>query len=57
ALNDVLVGAGWKKSQANEALYFKVGEDGVAFWVLIYVDDLLSASTSTAMLKELKLSE
>ncbi|CAI5484338.1 unnamed protein product [Closterium sp. Yama58-4] len=26
ALNDVLVGAGWKKSQVDEALYFKVGE-------------------------------
>ncbi|CAI7894164.1 unnamed protein product [Closterium sp. NIES-53] len=43
ALNNVLVGNGWKKSQVNEALYFKV-----------YVDDLLVASSSTAMLKELK---
>ncbi|CAI6009526.1 unnamed protein product [Closterium sp. NIES-65] len=54
ALNDVLVGAGWKKSQVDEALYFKVGEDGVACWVLVYVDDLLAASSSAAMLKELK---
>ncbi|CAI5957151.1 unnamed protein product [Closterium sp. NIES-64] len=54
ALNDVLVRAGWKKSQVDEALYCKVGEDGVACWVLVYVDDLLAASSSTAMLKELK---
>ncbi|CAI7870614.1 unnamed protein product [Closterium sp. NIES-53] len=54
ALNDVLVGAGWKKSQVDEALYFKVGKDGVACWVLVYVDDLLAASSSTEMLKELK---
>ncbi|CAI7882958.1 unnamed protein product [Closterium sp. NIES-53] len=53
ALNDVLVGAGWKKSQVDEALYFKVGKDGVACWVLVYVDDLLAASSSTEMLKEL----
>ncbi|CAI7917544.1 unnamed protein product, partial [Closterium sp. NIES-54] len=52
-LNNVLVGAGWKKSQVDEALYFKVGEDGVAYWVLVYVDDLLAASSSTEMLKEL----
>ncbi|CAI7894742.1 unnamed protein product, partial [Closterium sp. NIES-54] len=54
ALNDVLVGAGWKKSQVDEALYFKVGKDGVACWVLVYVDDLLAASSTTKMLKELK---
>ncbi|CAI7925626.1 unnamed protein product [Closterium sp. NIES-53] len=53
-LNDVLVGAGLKKSQVDEALYFKVGKDGVACWVLVYVDDLLAASSSTEMLKELK---
>ncbi|CAI7821607.1 unnamed protein product [Closterium sp. NIES-53] len=53
ALNDVLVGAGWKKSQVDEALYFKVGKDGVACSVLVYVDDLLAASSSTEMLKEL----
>ncbi|CAI7914255.1 unnamed protein product [Closterium sp. NIES-54] len=53
-LNDVLVGAGWKKSQVDEALYFKVGKDGVVCWVLVYVDDLLAASSSTKMLKELK---
>ncbi|CAI7731903.1 unnamed protein product [Closterium sp. NIES-53] len=54
ALNDVLVGAGWKKRQVDEALYFKVGDNGVACWVLVYVDDLLAASSSTEMLKELK---
>ncbi|CAI5501360.1 unnamed protein product [Closterium sp. Naga37s-1] len=54
ALDDVLIGAGWKKSQVDQALYFKVGSDGVAYWVLVYVDDLLAASSSTAMLKELK---
>ncbi|CAI5476783.1 unnamed protein product [Closterium sp. Yama58-4] len=54
ALNNVLVGAGWKKSQVDEALYFKVGVDKVACWVLVYVDDLLAASSSTAMLRELK---
>ncbi|CAI5991678.1 unnamed protein product [Closterium sp. NIES-64] len=54
ALNNVLVGAGWKKSQVDEALYFKVGEGGVACWVLVYVDDLLAASSNAAMLRELK---
>ncbi|CAI7906856.1 unnamed protein product [Closterium sp. NIES-54] len=32
ALNSVLLGAGWKKSQVDEALYFKVGDDGVTYW-------------------------
>ncbi|CAI7837195.1 unnamed protein product [Closterium sp. NIES-54] len=54
ALDGVLLGAGWKKSQVNEALYFKAGDNGVTFWVLVYVDDLLAASSSPAMLKELK---
>ncbi|CAI7783010.1 unnamed protein product, partial [Closterium sp. NIES-54] len=54
ALNNVLVGVGWKKIQVDEALYFKVGEDGVACWVLVYVDDLLAAGSSTETLKELK---
>ncbi|CAI7874029.1 unnamed protein product [Closterium sp. NIES-54] len=53
ALHDVLVGADWKKSQVDQALYFKVGDDGVTCWVLVYVDDLLAASSSTAMLREL----
>ncbi|CAI7755747.1 unnamed protein product [Closterium sp. NIES-53] len=44
-------GTGRKKSRVDEALYFKVGDDGVTCWVLVYVDDLISAS---AMLKELK---
>ncbi|CAI7875818.1 unnamed protein product [Closterium sp. NIES-53] len=48
-----LVCAGWKKSQVNKELYFKVGDDGKASWVLVYVDDLLANSSSTAMLKEL----
>ncbi|CAI7783427.1 unnamed protein product [Closterium sp. NIES-53] len=54
ALNSVLLGAGWKKSQVNTALYFKVGVDKVTCWVLVYVDNLLAASSSAAMLKELK---
>ncbi|CAI7905133.1 unnamed protein product [Closterium sp. NIES-54] len=53
-LDDVLVGADWKKSQVNTVLYFKVGNDGVTCWVLVYVDDLLAASNSSAMLRELK---
>ncbi|CAI7934167.1 unnamed protein product [Closterium sp. NIES-54] len=54
ALDGVLLGAGWKKSQVNEALYFKASNNGVTCWVLAYVDDLLAASSSPAMLKELK---
>ncbi|CAI7843280.1 unnamed protein product [Closterium sp. NIES-53] len=54
ALDSVLLGAGWKKSQVDEALYFKAGDIGVACSVLVYVDDLLAASRSPAMLKELK---
>ncbi|CAI7873093.1 unnamed protein product [Closterium sp. NIES-53] len=54
ALDGVLLGAGWKKSQVNEALYFKASDNGVTCWVLVYVDDLLAASSSPAMLKELK---
>ncbi|CAI7773296.1 unnamed protein product [Closterium sp. NIES-54] len=53
ALDGMLLGAGWKKSQVDTALYFKVGDDGVVCWVLVYVDDLLAASNSTEMLKEL----
>ncbi|CAI7783899.1 unnamed protein product [Closterium sp. NIES-53] len=53
-LDAVLMGAGWRKSHVDKALYFKVGADGVACWVLVYVDDLLAASSSTVMLKELK---
>ncbi|CAI7743563.1 unnamed protein product [Closterium sp. NIES-54] len=54
ALGGVLMGAGWKKSQVNMALYFKVGNDKVTCWVLLYVNDQLAASSSAAMLKELK---
>ncbi|CAI7880043.1 unnamed protein product [Closterium sp. NIES-53] len=54
ALDGVLLGAGWKKSQVDTALYFKVGDHKVTCWVLVYVDDLLAASSSAAMLKELK---
>ncbi|CAI7768269.1 unnamed protein product [Closterium sp. NIES-53] len=54
ALDAVLTVAGWSKSHVDEALYFRVGDDGVACWVLVYVDDLLAARSSTAMLKEQK---
>ncbi|CAI7865334.1 unnamed protein product [Closterium sp. NIES-54] len=54
ALVGVLLGAGWKKSQIDEVLYFKAGDNGVTCWVLVYVDNLLVASNSPAMLKELK---
>ncbi|CAI7875190.1 unnamed protein product [Closterium sp. NIES-53] len=54
ALDGVLLGAGWKKSQVDTVLYFKVGDNKVTCWVLVYVDDLLAASCSTEMLKELK---
>ncbi|CAI7733091.1 unnamed protein product [Closterium sp. NIES-53] len=54
ALNDLLIGAGWKKSQVDEALFFKVGDGKVTCWVLVYVNDLLAASSSTEMLKDLK---
>ncbi|CAI7734554.1 unnamed protein product [Closterium sp. NIES-54] len=53
ALDSVLLGAGWKKSQVDEALYFMAVDDGVTSWMLVYVDDLLAASSSPAMLKEL----
>ncbi|CAI7788665.1 unnamed protein product [Closterium sp. NIES-54] len=53
ALDGVLVGASWKKNQVDMALYFKVGDNKVTYWVLVYVDDLLAASSSAAMLKEL----
>ncbi|CAI7794443.1 unnamed protein product [Closterium sp. NIES-54] len=54
ALNGVLLGAGWKKSHVDEALYYKASDIGVTCWVLVYVDDLLAASSSLAMLKEQK---
>ncbi|CAI7863909.1 unnamed protein product [Closterium sp. NIES-54] len=54
ALDGVLLSAGWKKSQVDEALYFKAGDSGVTCWVLVYVDDLLAVSSSPTMLKELK---
>ncbi|CAI7884124.1 unnamed protein product [Closterium sp. NIES-54] len=54
ALDGVLLGAGWKKSKVDEALYFKASDNRVTCWVLVYVDDLLAASSSPAMLKELK---
>ncbi|CAI7898281.1 unnamed protein product [Closterium sp. NIES-54] len=43
-----------RKSQIDEALYFKASDNGMTCWVLVYVDDLLAASSSPAMLKELK---
>ncbi|CAI7902997.1 unnamed protein product [Closterium sp. NIES-54] len=54
ALDGVLLGVGWKKSQVDEALYFKASDNRVTCWVLVYVNDLLAASSSPAMLKELK---
>ncbi|CAI7847767.1 unnamed protein product, partial [Closterium sp. NIES-53] len=54
ALDSVLLGAGWKKSHIDEALYFKASVDGVTCWVLVYDDDLLAATSSPTMLKELK---
>ncbi|CAI7789289.1 unnamed protein product, partial [Closterium sp. NIES-54] len=54
ALDGVLLGAGWKKSQVDEAQYFKASDNGVTCWVLVYVDDLLAASSSPTILKELK---
>ncbi|CAI7912252.1 unnamed protein product [Closterium sp. NIES-53] len=45
---------GTGRSQVDAALYFKVGDNKVTCWVLVYVDDLLAASSSAAMLKELK---
>ncbi|CAI7918035.1 unnamed protein product [Closterium sp. NIES-54] len=54
ALDGVLMGPGWKKSQVDTALHFKVGDDKVTCWVLVYVDDLFAATRSAAMLKELK---
>ncbi|CAI7906320.1 unnamed protein product [Closterium sp. NIES-54] len=54
ALDGVLLGVGWKKSKVDTALYFKVGDDKVTYWVLVYVDNLLATSSSTEMLKELK---
>ncbi|CAI7840665.1 unnamed protein product [Closterium sp. NIES-53] len=53
-LDGVLLGAGWKKSQIDEALHYKAGDNGVTCWVLVYVDDLLAASSNHAMVKELK---
>ncbi|CAI7791311.1 unnamed protein product [Closterium sp. NIES-54] len=46
-------GTGQKKSQVDTALNFKVGDDKVTGWVLVYVDDLFAPSSSAAMLKEL----
>ncbi|CAI7848443.1 unnamed protein product [Closterium sp. NIES-53] len=54
ALNGVLLGAGRKKSQVDEALYFTASDNGVTCWVLVYVVDLLAASSNPAILKELK---
>ncbi|CAI7864709.1 unnamed protein product [Closterium sp. NIES-53] len=45
---------GTSRIQVNQVLYFKVGDDGATCWVLVYVDDLLAASSSTVMLRELK---
>ncbi|CAI7776944.1 unnamed protein product [Closterium sp. NIES-53] len=36
ALHGVMLDAGWKKSQVDTALDFKVGDDKVTCWVLVY---------------------
>ncbi|CAI7773135.1 unnamed protein product, partial [Closterium sp. NIES-54] len=54
ALNRVLIGGRWSKSQVGESLYFKFAADGVGCWLLVYVDDLLAASSSLEMLKDLR---
>ncbi|CAI7757319.1 unnamed protein product [Closterium sp. NIES-53] len=54
ALDGELLGAGWKKSQVDEALYFKSDAEGEMCWLLVYVDDLLAASRSQSMLGELR---
>ncbi|CAI7839951.1 unnamed protein product [Closterium sp. NIES-53] len=38
----------------GQVLYFKASDNRVTWWVLVYVDDLLAANSSPAMLKELK---
>ncbi|CAI7840357.1 unnamed protein product [Closterium sp. NIES-53] len=43
-----------RKRQVDEALYFKASDNRVTCWVLVYVNDLLAASSSPAMLKEIK---
>ncbi|CAI7843933.1 unnamed protein product [Closterium sp. NIES-54] len=43
-----------KKSLFDEALYFKASDNGVTCWVLVYVYNLLAASSSPVILKELK---
>ncbi|CAI7761379.1 unnamed protein product [Closterium sp. NIES-53] len=47
-------GTGQKKSLFDEALYFKASDNGVTCWVLVYVYNLLAASSSPVILKELK---
>ncbi|CAI7881686.1 unnamed protein product [Closterium sp. NIES-54] len=54
ALDNVLLGGGWNKSQVDEALYFKTGTYGERCWLIVYMDDLLAASRSLEMLKELR---
>ncbi|CAI7882759.1 unnamed protein product [Closterium sp. NIES-54] len=54
ALDGVLLGAGWKKSKVDEALYFKSDAEGEMCWLLVYVDDLLAASRSQSLLGELR---
>ncbi|CAI7779331.1 unnamed protein product [Closterium sp. NIES-53] len=53
ALDGVLLGAGLKKSQVDEALYFKSDAEGEMCWLLVFVDELLAASRSQSMLGEL----
>ncbi|CAI7775491.1 unnamed protein product [Closterium sp. NIES-54] len=50
ALDGVLLGARWKKSQVDEALYFKSDAKEEMSWLLVYVDDFLAPSRSQSML-------
>ncbi|CAI7812468.1 unnamed protein product [Closterium sp. NIES-54] len=36
---------GMEENQVDKALYFKASDNGVTCWVLVYVDDLLAASS------------
>ena len=51
ALDAVLLKEGYTKSEGDMALYMRDGEDGARLWLLVYVDDLLMASSSTALLQ------
>ncbi|CAI7802332.1 unnamed protein product [Closterium sp. NIES-53] len=54
ALDSVLIGGGWSKSQVDEVLNVKFSADGVGCWLLVYVDDLLVVRSSLEMPKDLR---